>query len=398
MATEIELLKAEAIEEIAADLAALTAADRAQTGVDRAATGANLIATEDNVTASEAAVVDAQTARDEAEQSAGIVTQATSVAGLTDPTTLTAGDGGLVLGAGDDAIDGYYEVEANSPNEWVRIRATGLAGKLDEAVVAVSPSVSKVVSSTAVGYIKPTWLAPQDSFPDDVQTLISPLAEIPEGWRDTGDMVGMRKVVARDLWVEVAARMAKYRVDIVGIGDSNQLFEGHGWDSGFAKALVDAGAPMWATGLVSQNENSGNGAGQGYLYNRSGPLIGSTSGAPAELEAFLNKGIGALSPAFYTYVADGGSVASSTACGLQLGAGCPIDNTAALEYDIHWGGFTSGSGQFRPQLRLDESPYSEITGALPIVSTNTGSYGMNRTTSAAPADPTRAGKAIAGRL
>ena len=74
-----------------------------------------------------------EAARDAAEVYAGVVDQATSVAGLADPTTLTIGDKGIVSGSGDDAIDGLYEVQDDSGNVWVRIGITGLAGKLDIA-------------------------------------------------------------------------------------------------------------------------------------------------------------------------------------------------------------------------------------------------------------------------
>jgi hypothetical protein len=396
MAKTLELLKAEAIEQIATDLAALTAADRTATEQDVELTGLDRAATGSDVVLSNAAATEAENARDEAEQSAGIVSQATSVAGLTDPTTLIDGDGGLVLGSGDDAIDGYYEVEANSPNEWVRKRATGLAGKLDKIEVTGRPTPSKVVKSIPTGYINSTWLAPQNSLPDDAQTLISPQATIPEGWRDTGATVGTRKIISRDLWSEVKHRMAVSRVDIVGVGDSNQLLGNHGHDSAWQKELVDAGIPMWATGLVSQNENNGSGSGQGYLYSRFGSLIGSQSGAPSELDAFLNKGAGSLYPAHYTYVANGSSVGSHTACGLTLEPDCPIDNGAALTFDIHYGTFNSESGTFKPFVRIEESPWTGLK-YFPPVSTNTGSFGMARISGTIDADVTRSSKPVGGK-
>jgi len=58
MATELNLLKAEAVQQIADDLAALTASDRAQTTADRVATG-------EDVAASELLVGEAEAARDE---------------------------------------------------------------------------------------------------------------------------------------------------------------------------------------------------------------------------------------------------------------------------------------------------------------------------------------------
>lgn len=90
--------------------AAVLAAQTAQIGAETAETGA-------------------ETARDTAETFAGIPdgNRATSVAGLTDPTTLTLGDNGLVSGSGDPNVDGLYEVQDNSPYEWVRVGDSGLS-------------------------------------------------------------------------------------------------------------------------------------------------------------------------------------------------------------------------------------------------------------------------------
>lgn len=78
----------------------------------------------------------AEDARDLSEQYAGVVSRSTSVAGLTDPATLVAGDKGYVSGSGDDAVDGLYEVQAGA---WVRVGGTGFAG-LGNRVEAVDGS------------------------------------------------------------------------------------------------------------------------------------------------------------------------------------------------------------------------------------------------------------------
>lgn len=66
----------------------------------------------------------AETARDLSETYAGVVSRATSVAGLTDPTTLTSGDKGYVSASGDEAVDGLYEVQSSA---WVRIGSAGIS-------------------------------------------------------------------------------------------------------------------------------------------------------------------------------------------------------------------------------------------------------------------------------
>ena len=140
-----------------------------------------------NLVTTGADVVAAQAARDEAEQSAGVVSQATSVASLDDPTTLTAGDGGLVIGSGDDAIDGYYEVRANSPNEWVRIRATGLAG-VQPQIDSVKRSVSDVSASLSeilqvVGLEVSELTSSASSVSSGTYTFLRPLVDAGDGVR-----------------------------------------------------------------------------------------------------------------------------------------------------------------------------------------------------------------------
>jgi hypothetical protein len=197
-------------------------------------------------------------------------------------------------------------------------------------------------------------------------------------------------VVLKNILDMVASR----HVDFVGIGDSNQILGGHGWDHGFQFALSQR-YQMRATGLISQNENSGNGSAQGYLYNRvGGTTTFATSGAPADLSKFLS---GFIFPATYSFIADGGSMGSSTANGLTLSANCPIDNGAAIAFDYHYGTFDSGSGTFNPRVRLEQSPFSQLGTANDIVSTNAGSFGMARYTYTIPADATRGDKAIASK-
>ncbi|TIL53770.1 SGNH/GDSL hydrolase family protein [Mesorhizobium sp.] len=195
------------------------------------------------------------------------------------------------------------------------------------------------------------------------------------------------------IFEQIKYRMTVGRVDFVGIGDSNQLLSGHGWDHGFQYALSQH-FPMWATGLLSQGENNGSGSGQGYLYSRIGALIGAVSGAPADLGKYLDKGAGSIFPAYYTYLADGGSFSSNSQCGLFLSANCPIDNGAALDFDLYWGSFTTGAGSFKPSVRIDQSPFNFLNVPASPTSTNTGAYGIQKTTLSITADPTRVDKAV----
>ncbi|MER8754067.1 hypothetical protein NKH69_00085 [Mesorhizobium sp. M0976] len=196
------------------------------------------------------------------------------------------------------------------------------------------------------------------------------------------------------IFEQIKYRMTIGKVDFVGIGDSNQILNGFGWDHGFQYALTTLGFPMWATGLLSQNENNGSGSAQGYLYGRIGSLIGAVSGAPAELDKYLNKGAGAIFPAYYTYVADGSSISNSAQIGLTLSANCPIDNGAALTFDLYWGSFNSGAGTFRPYVRLGQSPFSTLAVEAAPISTNTGALAMQHATLSIAADLTRGDKII----
>ncbi|MER8959292.1 hypothetical protein [Mesorhizobium sp. M0701] len=197
---------------------------------------------------------------------------------------------------------------------------------------------------------------------------------------------------------QIKYRMTVGKVDFVGIGNSNQILGGFGIDHAFQYALTQSGFQMWATGLISQNENNGSGSGQGYLYNRNGSLVGAVSGAPSDLDKYLNKGAGSLFPAYYTYIANGGSLGSTLANGLVVNGTCPLNTAAALAFDGYYGTFTVGSstGQFRPFARWEESPFTTISDPG-IISTETGAYGIQKVTLTAAADPTRAGKAVGMR-
>ncbi|PWE50089.1 hypothetical protein DEM26_09055 [Thioclava sp. NG1] len=100
------------------DAKAATAADAEATAADRVQTSGYATAAQDAEGGAVAAQAAAENARDLSETYAGVVSRATSVAGLTDPTTLTAGDKGYVSGSGDEAVDGLYEVQSSA---WVRI-------------------------------------------------------------------------------------------------------------------------------------------------------------------------------------------------------------------------------------------------------------------------------------
>jgi lysophospholipase L1-like esterase len=257
------------------------------------------------------------------------------------------------------------------------------------------------------------------------------------------------------------------RVDFVGIGDSNQIKGGTGWDDGWQYALATR-LGLYGSGLIFTNENEGSGNGTGYFYNAQGvsnaPMklaantasgtvsiangsavvtgsgtafttqlavnqtiqVGSgnfgrvisvdsntqvtcaqTFGAtvsgqtltyydlpPSQLYQYVDVGSGSdggLTPLNYEFVNSGQTFSASTQNGMALTAGGPFDVTSNLIFSFRYGTFTTGTGSFKPGVRLAVSPFSVVQmGSL--TSTNTGSYGLSRLDVQISADATRAGK------
>lgn len=160
----------------------------------------------------------------------------------------------------------------------------------------------------------------------------------------------LRKLEIRDLVSLCASRC----VDFVGIGDSNQVYGGHGWDHGFQYALSQRYS-MYATGILSQNENGGLGSGCGYKYNRGG-TIGATTGAPAELADLWTLPF----PHYYAYLTDAQSFSAASPNGLFLDADCPLDVNGNLRFHWGYGTFDAGTGAFRGFIRRENSPFTAI--------------------------------------
>ncbi|MHA7900766.1 MAG: hypothetical protein ACX94B_12955 [Henriciella sp.] len=199
---------------------------------------------------------------------------------------------------------------------------------------------------------------------------------------------------------QIKVRLQLGRVDFVGIGDSNQVHQGNGWDHGFQAALSDL-APMYATGLISINEGNDSGSGLGYRYNfnASGPVIGAITGAPSDLNDYWDVGSGTLGIHYYGYLASGETVTWGNNSGLILGAATAdvLDVTADLIFDWHYGTFNTGTGKFRGAVRQESSPFTTYVSSAADVVSNTGSFGMQRETLQLSADAARAGLNIGMR-
>ncbi len=66
---------------------------------------------------------------------------------------------------------------------------------------------------------------------------------------------GAQEAVNAEALAPFFDQAASGRVDVVGIGDSNQLYAGHGWDTGWAVALAERYG-LYATGLHSAESSN----------------------------------------------------------------------------------------------------------------------------------------------
>ncbi|MCX5691709.1 MAG: hypothetical protein NTV94_18280 [Planctomycetota bacterium] len=163
------------------------------------------------------------------------------------------------------------------------------------------------------------------------------------------------------------------RVDVVCIGDSNQLQRANGWDQGWHKAIANRFGE-YATGLVSWGEGNGLSASQGYFYNAmpasdSQFLLG---GAPPEAQAYLNNPPSLLGPHNYVYVPEGQTASGTGLVGMVVDQRCPIGLSGQLRMHFSYGLFSgSGAGSFQPYCRFEAFPFDTIRTS-PVLTTRTG--------------------------
>jgi lysophospholipase L1-like esterase len=186
------------------------------------------------------------------------------------------------------------------------------------------------------------------------------------------------------------------RVDIVCIGDSNQLLLGHGWDEAYIRVVSDRWG-LYATGLVSGGENAGNGAGTGWTYQGLFPPPGNGfafGGALSPLDPLFNAPA-LMQPLAPMSVIPGQGVNPNVNIGVLLNADCPLDVNAALRYWVAYASFAPGSGAWlRPSVRLADEPYSELARAAAPVNAATavgGTPGIGLTSLDLPAATTPRG-------
>ncbi|MDX2115569.1 MAG: hypothetical protein SFZ24_08115 [Planctomycetota bacterium] len=170
------------------------------------------------------------------------------------------------------------------------------------------------------------------------------------------------------------------RVDVVGLGDSNQVFGGHGWDHGWGRTLA-ARFGLYATPLFSAGENQGNGSSIGYRSQAMSTLPANQfayAGAPAGLDAFL-PGSTPVPPLNYVCLLAGTGGAGFTP-GVYIEAGGPLSVAGALRLHMVYAEFGPGTtGFFQPAIRLGQWPYTQLV-AGPVISTAGAAPGVRTAT------------------
>lgn len=171
--------------------------------------------------------------------------------------------------------------------------------------------------------------------------------------------------------------MATERVAMIGVGDSNQILGGHGWDHGWQHAISSAGFAMWGTGIMSSNENNGGSSASGFGYSHPGFQVGITSGAPPQLQKYFDIGQGTIAPNNYAMLYDTQTFASNNN-GVTLTTG-PFNKAGNIEWGVYYGTWDTGTGAMRLAIRIGQGPFTLLAqgGTINPV---TGSFGISSTT------------------
>jgi len=168
-----------------------------------------------------------------------------------------------------------------------------------------------------------------------------------------------------------AIAQAAFRpVDVIMIGDSNQLMDGKGYDWGLSKALATRFG-LYASPLYSQDITGGTYTVAGYASQGIASLSNSaTTGAPAALDDFR------LPMREYAYQASGDMGQFN---GVYVSKNAPgLDVTANLRAHYCFGIFASGGGSFVPAARIEASPYPTlVTGSAVSCSGGADSVGYS---------------------
>ncbi|MBN8643723.1 MAG: hypothetical protein J0L61_00590 [Planctomycetes bacterium] len=175
------------------------------------------------------------------------------------------------------------------------------------------------------------------------------------------------------------------RIAVVGLGDSNQLYNSVGWDDACTQALGHRYA-LWGTGLISFGESVGFGSSVGagvacHPAALSGGSLFQFGGAPRQLDALLSAPE-VVPPSNYLYIPPGVETESrSPLNGLILTPLCGLElHTSAVTIHLTHGLFPSGLA-----LRAWVSPYDPVQEPFADFALKTqGAYGAATTSFVLP--------------
>ncbi len=172
------------------------------------------------------------------------------------------------------------------------------------------------------------------------------------------------KIVDSHIARRVLEQAESRRIDIVSLGDSNQLFFTFGWQDGWSHAM-GARFEMYATPILGSGEDDGIGMGVGVIEHK----ILSPIGAPAEWNLFNDPASGVKNTP-YGFLDEFTQFRPSALTGMMLRPGIEdwpsnnFDETAALRFHFSYGvGPGSAGFSFEPgiiQLLGDQAIHPPI--------------------------------------
>jgi hypothetical protein len=152
--------------------------------------------------------------------------------------------------------------------------------------------------------------------------------------------------------VEAIESAAYQRLDVVMLGDSNQLFGGSGWDHGWNVGLNSI-HQMYATGIVSMGENNGAGAGVGYGYSALSNASAGVFSYPPNPNWSPMQSIRLDQGTSYVTV------------GLNIWPNSPIGQNEGLRFVYRYSLFNFGDGRFQTGIHSPVAPYGPLQRFYP---------------------------------
>jgi hypothetical protein len=163
---------------------------------------------------------------------------------------------------------------------------------------------------------------------------------------------------------EAFTKIRTERVAVIGIGDSNQRFGGHGWSYYMAKNLKQTFG-CWGTELKWMKSTK-------EEIAKYGPTP----------KAFTNSFSGWYIPA------NEQSIVNWQHGQLYITSNSLLNVTGPLLFNIQYGTFLDGNGFFQPKVRKDQPPWT-ILASHPPTATATGKIKLHETSISLPADQNR---------